>query len=318
MRINWSEPGFLISACTHAALLIATMVTFSGKPDLQITPDTVSVEMITDAELTTLTRGDKNQKEVVPNATIKAAKIAEETKSQPDAADDKKDVPTPEPKPEPVPQPVQQEQAKPQPAPVPPAPPATPPPPQNVAEIPAPAPPPPPARPEPKFEPDKIEKLLEKKAPPKKAEPSFNAASIEKLLQSKETPQQSAARSTEISNTSSAGSDTGSAKKLTVALRDQLAGMIRDQLQRCWSPPAWVTGAEQLRPVIRIRLNETGGLSEQPIVVSPSSETAMRAMEESALRAVQRCSPIKIPQQFQTFYSDWKEIVITFDMSAML
>lgn len=322
VRINLSEPGMVISALSHAALLIATMVTFSGKPDFQITPDTVSVDMITDAELTTLTRGDKTQKDVVPDASIKAAKIAEETKSQPNTADDKKDVPSPEPKPAPEPQPVPKEQAKPPPAPAPPAPtpPATPtpppPPPQAVAEVPA--PPPPPSRPEPKFEPDKIEKLLEKKVPPKKAEPNFNAASIEKLLQSKETPQQSAARSTQTSNASNAGSDTGSAQKLTVALRDQLAGMIRDQLQRCWSPPAWVTGAEQLRPVIRIRLNETGGLLEQPVVISPSSETGMRAMEESALRAVQRCAPIKIPQQFQSFYNDWKDIVITFDVSAML
>ena len=103
-----------------------------------------------------------------------------------------------------------------------------------------------------------------------------------------------------------------------MTLRDQLSGMIRDQLQRCWSPPVWVTNADRLRPVIRIRLNETGALVDQPIVVNPSSDIPMRAMEESALRAVQKCTPLKIPQQFQSYYSDWKEISITFDVSAML
>lgn len=309
----------MISAFVHAALLIAALISFSSTPDYQITPDTLSVEMVTDAELTALTRGDKTQKQIIPDAKIKAQKAPEENAVKADSAEAKKDVPTPTPQPAPEPKPEPQEQPKPQPAPTPPQPPApTPPapPPQAPAEIPA--PPPPPPKPEPKFEPDKIAKLLETKAPPKKAEPSFNPSSIEKLLQSKETPQKSASRATEASTKSTAGTETGSAPKLSMTLRDQLAGMIRDQLQRCWSPPAWVTGADKLRPVIRIRLNETGNLVEQPTVVSPSSDIGMRAMEESALRAVQKCTPIKIPQQFQSFYNDWKDIVITFDVSAML
>lgn len=319
MRINWSEPGVPISAIIHAALLLGTLISFATAPDYQITPDTISVEMVTDAELTAMTRGDKTQKQIVPEAKIKAAKALEDTNVKPDPADAKKDVPTSQPQPAPEPKPEPQPEPKPQPTPTPPQPPApTPPapPPQAPAEIPA--PPPPPPKPEAKFEPDKIAKLLETKTPPKKQEPNFNASSIEKLLQSKEAPQKSASRSTEASSKSSAGTETGTASKLSVTLRDQLSGMIRDQLQRCWSPPAWVTGADKLRPVLRIRLNETGGLIDQPLVVNPSSDIGMRAMEESALRAVQKCTPLKIPAQFQTYYSDWKDISITFDMSAML
>ena len=305
----------------HAGLLLAALISFSSAPDYQITPDTISVEMVTDAELTALTRGDKTQKQIVPDAKIKAQKAPEENAVKADSAEAKKDVPAPTPQPAPEPKPEPQPEPKPQPTPTPPQPPAptppAPPPPPAPAEIPAPPPPPPP-KPEPKFEPDKIAKMLETKAPPKKAEPSFNPSSIEKLLQSKETPQKSTSRATEASNKSNAGTDTGTAQKLSMTLRDQLSGMIRDQLQRCWSPPAWVTGAEKLRPVIRIRLNEAGALMDPPIVVNPSSDIPMRAMEESALRAVQKCTPLKIPQQFQTYYSDWKDISITFDVSAML
>lgn len=320
MKINWSEPGVPISAFVHAGLLLAALISFSSAPDYQITPDTISVEMVTDAELTAMTRGDKTQKQITPDAKIKAQKAPEESAVKADSADAKKDVPTPTPQPAPEPKPEPQPDPKPQPtppqppAPTPPAPP--PPPPPAPAEIPA--PPPPPPKPEPKFEADKIAKLLETKAPPKKAEPSFNASSIEKLLQSKEAPQKSASRASDASSKSNAGTETGSAQKLSVTLRDQLSGMIRDQLQRCWSPPAWVTGAEKLRPVIQIRLDEGGALMGQPVVVSPSSDIPMRAMEESAVRAVQKCTPLKIPQQFRSYYSDWKDISITFDISAML
>lgn len=318
MKINWSEPGVPISALVHAGLLLAALISFSTAPDYQITPDTISVEMVSDAELTAMTRGDKTQKQIVPDAKIKATKAPDDVAVKADSADAKKDVPSPQPAPEPKPDPQPAPTPPQLPAPQPPAPPppTPPPPPQAPAEIPT--PPPPPPKPEPKFEPDKIAKLLETKAPPKKQEPNFNASSIEKLLQSKEAPQKSASHANEAATKSTAGTDTGTAQKLSMTLRDQLSGMIRDQLQRCWSPPAWVTGADKLRPVIRIHLNEAGALTDQPTVISPSSDIGMRAMEESALRAVQKCTPLKIPQQFQTYYNDWKDIAITFDTSAML
>lgn len=321
MKIKWSEPGVLISALVHAALLLGALISFSTAPDFQETPESVAVEFVTDAELTQLTRGDKSLKVITPDAKTKASKISDDTLVKPETIDTKKEVPTPPTKPTPPtpepPKPQPPEPPKPQPTPPAPLPPTPtpPPPPQEEAEIPA-----PPPKPDPKFEPDKIAKLLETKVPPtpKKAEPNFDAPSIEKLLQSKEAPEKTAARATELSNKANAGTETGTAQKLTMTQRDQLAGLIRDQLARCWSPPAWVTGAEKMRPTIHISLSEQGALTDPPYVVSPSSQPAMRAMEESALRAVKKCAPLRIPSQFQSFYNEWKEISVTFDIRTML
>lgn len=320
-QINWSEPGVMVSAMIHAGLLLGTFISFSTAPDFQDTPESVAVEFVTESELAQLTRGDKSQKVIIPEAKTKASKISDDTLVKPENVDTKKEVPTPPtkpipPSPEPS-KPLPAEPPKPQPtppAPVTPVPTPTPPPQEN-AEIPA-----PPAKPDPKFEPEKIAKLLEQKTPPppKKTEPNFDASSIEKLLQSKEAPGKAAARATELSTKANAGAETGTAQKLTMTQRDQLAGLVRDQLARCWSPPAWVTGAEKLQPTIHISLSEQGALTNPPSVVSPSSQPAMRAMEESAIRAVQTCSPLKIPAQFRNFYSEWREMSVTFDIRTML
>jgi colicin import membrane protein len=79
-----------------------------------------------------------------------------------------------------------------------------------------------------------------------------------------------------------------------------------------------VTGAEKLRPTIHMSLSELGALTTAPYVVDPSNQPAMRAMEESALRAVQKCAPLKIPPQFQSFYNEWRDISVTFDIRTML
>lgn len=41
-------------------------------------------------------------------------------------------------------------------------------------------------------------------------------------------------------------------------------------------------------------------------------------MADSALRAVRKCSPFKIPAQFAPFYNDWKDWTVTFDPKEML
>jgi hypothetical protein len=44
----------------------------------------------------------------------------------------------------------------------------------------------------------------------------------------------------------------------------------------------------------------------------------MKAMEESAVRAIRQCAPFTIPTQFKSYFSDWKNLSVTFDMKAML
>ena len=247
MKIKWSEPGIPLSAAIHAALLLATLIAFTSAPNFEEQPESIAVDMITTDELTALTKGDKTAKTVKPDAKIKVDKQSDQPAPKPDSGEAKKDIPTPAAKP-PEPQAEPKAEAKPQ----------TPPPdvkPQPVPEEPKPdglkqAPPPKPEPPKPqppKFEPDQLAKLLDqqkKSQPPKpsdapkKPEQNFDPNALEKLLQSKETPQKMASTGTEISKTSTAGSATGTASKLTLSQRDQLAGLLKDQIAKCWSPPA--------------------------------------------------------------------------------
>ena len=333
MKIKWSEPGIPLSAAIHAALLLATLIAFTSAPNFEEQPESIAVDMITADELTALTKGDKTSKIIKPDAKIKVDKQSDQATPKPDSGEAKKDIPTPAAKP-PEPQPEPKAESKPQ---TPPPPQPTPPDvkPQPAPEEPKPdglkqAPPPKPEPPKPqppKFEADQLAKLLDQQKKtqppkasdaPKKPDQNFDPNALEKLLQSKETPQKMASTGSEISKTSTAGSATGTAAKLSLSQRDQLSGLLKDQIAKCWSPPAWVTGADNLRPIIRIGLREDGALDGLPTAAGSASDPAMKAMEESAIRAIRQCAPFTIPPQFKSYYSDWKSLSVTFDMKAML
>ena len=73
-----------------------------------------------------------------------------------------------------------------------------------------------------------------------------------------------------------------------------------------------------LKPVVRVSLMPDGTVSGSPTIANDQSSPAFRAMADSALRAVRKCSPFKIPAQFAPFYNDWKDWTVTFDPKEML
>ena len=61
-----------------------------------------------------------------------------------------------------------------------------------------------------------------------------------------------------------------------------------------------------------------GGLIGQPELLNPPSDPDLRALAESALRAVRRCDPLRIPAQYQPYYDQWKGRIVRFDPEEML
>ena len=51
----------------------------------------------------------------------------------------------------------------------------------------------------------------------------------------------------------------------------------------------------------------------EPVLINPPSDPAMRSLAESALRAVRRCNPLRIPAQYAPYYDQWKGRVLRFD-----
>lgn len=142
----------------------------------------------------------------------------------------------------------------------------------------------------------------------------FSPGDISKLLASKAPSQSTGATGREINKTASLGTATGSSQRLNPSQRDQLMGLLRDQLHRCWQAPMGVTSSDRPPvPTIRVRLKEDGSLAAEPAVTNPSNDALFRTVADSATRATRRCAPLKIPAQFAPFYADWKDLLVNFD-----
>jgi colicin import membrane protein len=146
----------------------------------------------------------------------------------------------------------------------------------------------------------------------------FSAGDIRQLLASKEPSQSTGATGREVNKTASLGTATGSSQRLNPSQRDQLMGLLRDQLHRCWQAPMAAQSADKPPvPSVRVRLNQDGSLAGDPSVMNPSSDPLFRSIADSATRATRRCAPLKIPAQFAPFYQDWRDLVVNFDPREM-
>lgn len=267
----------------------------------------------------------------------------EETKPAPKAAEV-----TPPPRPEPKPRPVKQSMAEAPKAP------AKPPQPEDAeplepkpktAQKPEPTKPEPtkpePKKPEPKKperrnEPDRLAKLLEQDksntptetpaakpvAKPRSGDDSaspdkkFDPSDITKFL-SKETPQRKAATGQELQQLASLGAPNASAARMSPSLWDQLDGLLQEQYKRCWTFIG-LGGQRKYVPEIRVQFAADGSLTQAPELLNPPSDPNLKPLADSAIRAVRRCDPLRIPARYQPYYEQWKGRIVRFDPEEML
>ena len=135
-------------------------------------------------------------------------------------------------------------------------------------------------------------------------------------LLSKEAPQQKASTGRELSRVASLGSPTASAAKMSPSLWGQLDGLMREQYKQCWSYLG-LNGGDQYIPEIKVEFTPDGALAAQPTLRNPPSDPGLRSLADSALRAVQRCNPLKIPPQYAPYYDQWKSRILRFDPEEM-
>lgn len=356
LKFNPSEPGLWVSAAAHVLVgvsgwffvLLAPAPTF---PDAQ---EGIPVEVITDNQISQITKGEETAKQVQPNPRPRADRVAERVEQR-DPGEDKRDAPAPPKRPEEMKVADKPEQ------------------------VPTPAPPPPAPRPsqaeaeakaeeakrlQEKAEAEAIEraKAAEKAkaeaeakakaeaearakakaeaeakakaeaeakrlAEARKAEAEARAqreaqaakrldlGDVRQFLENKERNQSTGATGSEVQRTASLGTATGSAAKLNPSQRDALMGLLREQIQRCYTAPISASAGNTTPPVLDIRLNQDGSLAREPTVLTTGPTAADRAVADAALRAVRRCAPYRVPTQFNQFYSDWSTLNVQFDLS---
>lgn len=105
----------------------------------------------------------------------------------------------------------------------------------------------------------------------------------------------------------------------TIPLSQGEKDFIRNQFIKCWNPPIGAANAETLVVVIHAQFLQDGQLTGTPEISSDKSrlgDPTYRAAAESALRAVQQCSPLKdLPPEK---YGTWGDLELTFDPKDML
>jgi|tagenome__1003787_1003787.scaffolds.fasta_scaffold20943056_4 colicin import membrane protein len=126
------------------------------------------------------------------------------------------------------------------------------------------------------------------------------------------TPQLSGENGRELQRTAAPASEP--AQRLNPSQRVALMGLLRDQLHLCWKAPIAAKDAVNPPvPTVRVSLNRDGSLVREPGVTNASADPLFRAVADSARSAARRCSPLHIPAEFQTYYQDWKELIVAFD-----
>jgi hypothetical protein len=160
LAFSRSEPGIFVSCGVHGALLLAALVVFSDSQKFTDAQEAIPVEMISEADLSQIMKGEKTAKEQKP-APPRAEKVAEivEPTPKPVVQEAKIDVPTPPPPLRRLPDPGEDETP---PAPLPPQRVAALPPPPTLEPV-KPDPPKPTPRP---VEPQKVEAKPEPPKPP--------------------------------------------------------------------------------------------------------------------------------------------------------
>lgn len=224
--------------------------------------------------------------------------------------------PAPEP-PQPAPEPTPAPQAEPVPEPV-----VAPPEPEAVAEAepePEPAPEveqaePPPSTPPRKPEPPKQVAALPKEEPepePQK-EPLPDITSVLKNVEKlKEQAPENAEPEPkpDVQPTPQAASQAPLGDELTTSERDA----INQQFRNCWHPDIGMQGLEEIVVDIVVQLNPDGSVF-RAFYADPArvnSDHRYRVVAEGAMRAVNECSPLRVP--FSKNYETWKQMTLSFN-----
>lgn len=99
-----------------------------------------------------------------------------------------------------------------------------------------------------------------------------------------------------------------------------LASAIAAQVKPCYVIPTGGADAASIVSIMRLRFNPDGSVDGKPSVtdhqgVTGTNQSYVRQMDDAAIRAVLRCSPLKLPPEL--YEGGWEDIEFTFSPRAM-
>ena len=272
-----------ISFGLHATVLLWALVSFSGHR-LEATPvDSLPVDLISAKQFSEMTRGIKEAPKPVEkpkpvvekkDKTITAEEIVAKLTPKKKEVKPTADKP-PQPEPDPIAEKIKKQEKV-----------------EKLAEKPNPLPPKRPKhRPEhkqPKFNPDKIAALLDKRDAERNPVAGETLNSVPTL-----------------------GTARGSAAHLSQSEIDAL----KARLYQLWNPPVGIQNPAEYVIHIRVQLSRDGRLVGAPMVITHGAGHLFDTARDSAVRALFQGQPFDMlrPEHYET----WKDIEITFDPRDM-
>ena len=313
-RSYWSFAG---STALHGALLALILLGLASAPRFADSPEAIPIETVSLSELNQIANGEKNAKPAPQPAPAPPEPLPDLRAST---------EPTP-PEPTPPPQPAKAEAAPTPPKAETPPPTPTPPPKADAAPEPKPLPPerpepPPPPKlaiqdgpVEPPVRPKFIDASSErpKEPAPEKPKPShyFDPNAIAKLIgqgkMATAAPTQTAAAATPQ------GLPHHDAPHMSMSMASALDAWLTESYLNCWTPPPTMPDGDTYVAEIKVIFNPDGSLSARPVLLNPPTDRAWRAHAESAMRAVRKCDPLKVPAEYMPYFEQWKVETIHFD-----
>ena len=309
-----SYSSFAGSATLHGALLALLLLGFARAPKFADSPESIPIETISLSQLNQIMNGEKDAKPApqpppTPPAPPADLRASAEPPPPPQAAS-----------PPPVPPPPKSETPPPQTPPPPPKADATPP--QDAVPTPPerPEPPPKPAVQEAAVEPPVRPKSIDappdrpKEPPPDKPKPmhNFDANAIAKLI-GQGKPATPAAAPAQTAAATPQGLPHHDAPRMSMSMAAALDAWLTESYLNCWTPPPTMPEGDTYVAEIKVIFSPDGSLSARPVLLNPPADRAWRAHAESAMRAVHKCDPLKVPAEYMPYFEQWKVETIHFD-----
>ena len=302
------------SAVLHILVIGWGLISFSAR-SLEVTPESLPVDIISADQLARMTAGIKSGEKDKPKPLVE--KVAD-AKPVDDALGkiDKREVVTstaPEPPPKPVEKPVEKK----------------PDPPKPVAEKPNDEPKQAEKKPDPPKQ-DPIAEALKtdeakkqkpkpeaKAAPPQPPKPKqeriFDQSKIAALLDKRDPTRQSITGAM-LNSSAALGTHSGNSDAIVATWK----GAFVEAVRHCFNFPYNGQDADQFEADIDIQMRPDGTVAAEPVIVAVRgpSKSIEAAMAENAKRAIINCQPYQFLPKQQ--YDTWKYIPMTFGLKDML
>ena len=147
----------------------------------------------------------------------------------------------------------------------------------------------------------------------------LDTSRLSALLDKTPDPKQAAAANDAPTKSAAKGPVRGDAqgRDSTISANEAsfLAGLMRQQVSRCWNINAGLDGIQQMVVKFDVKLNEAGELVGEPRIVNTNPSPIFQDAAASAKRALIQCAPYQLPPD--KFAGGWEHMILTFDPARM-